>query len=462
MMTYEEACARAPASCEELNARWESFGGRKKWEEANPFYNEHMAPKDAKNATLAAGCVFAVLGLLFLILMCCSTQSIAIAIGCVQAACDAIFAMPCMLLMPLVEMIVKVVMIAVLLGGLSFLVSSGTMDTKTYATIGTQEVNGLRRHFKYSDEEKYYMAYYVFGMFWLLELANAMGAFVVSFAVVGWYYTPKNANGGKGHNWCGLIWGYVYACTFHLGTLALGSFMIAVCRFIRLILMAIEKSAEAEGNAVLKCIAKILICCITCFEKFFKFINKNAYIDVCITSNNFCGAAHDVMSFLASQGKAIFVLNGACTIFSFTGIALISGTTAYGTYIVTTSNARYTDEASPHHVESPRFVAAVALIGAGFVANAFMVIFDHTADTLLYTYCWNKSKGHNTVQKYAPDELARLVGYAPLSKPVSSPNKASGGSPSGGGGGFFSTMFGGGGSQAAHSETAPLMSGGHH
>jgi len=353
-----------------------------------------------------------------------------------------------------VELMVKVCMIISLLGGFSFLVSAGTMDTKTYANIGGEEVNGLRRHFKYDKEQQYYMAFYIFGIFWLLELANAMGAFVISYAVVGWYYTPLTGSGYKGHNWFGIIFGYIYAYTYHLGTLALGSFLIATCRFLRLILWVIERESKAEGNVVMQIIAKILICCITCFEKFFKFINKNAYIDVCITSNNFCGAAHDVMTFLASNGTTIMLLNGACTIFSFAGTFFIAASTGYVTYMVTTSSARYTAEDSPHHVESPRFVALVATIGAAFVGHSFMVIFDHTADTLLYTFCWNKSKGHNTVQNYAPESLRSLVDYVPMEKPkkAEAPKKEGGG-----GGGFFSTLFGGG-----SSEREPLNPSAHH
>jgi len=355
-----------------------------------------------------------------------------------------------MLLMPAVEMVIKVAVLATLLVFLAYLISSGELDTKTYAKIGDQEVNGLRRHFKYKDETKAYIAFYTFGIFWFLELTNAMGAFVVSYAVVGWYYTPKPKN----HNWCGLVWGYIYACTFHLGTLALGSFLIALLRWVRLILGAIEQSSKSQGNAVAACIAKALICCITCFKKFVEMINKNAYIDVCITSNNFCGAATDVMGFLAGQAAEITILNGACTIFSIAGCALISGSTGFVTYTLCTTQERWTAEDSPHHVASPRFVACVAAFGAIFVAHSFMAIFDHTADTLLYTYCWNRTKAHNTVQKYAPDALAKLVNYAPLSKPAAQAEKPAAQ------GGWFSTVFGGGnGAENGNSaETKPLMS----
>lgn len=434
LLSYQEACLQIKAaggSCDEVAQRWEKFGGRKKWEDANPFYSEHLSPENAKKATIFTAWFFFALGLVFLIATCCAHNAINTATACVGAATDALFAMPCMLLMPVFEILIKVVIFSILMYFFAYLVSAGEMDTKTYASVGGTEVNGLRRHFKHDDKEKGFIWFFIFGMFWFMELANAMGQFAISFSVVGWYYTPKPKN----HNWCGLVWGYIYGCTFHLGTLAFGSFIIALCRWLRLVMTVLERT-EGEGNPVAKCIAKILICCITCFEKFFKMINKNAYIDVCITSNNFCGAAGDVMQFLAGHAPEILILNGACFVFCAGGVTLISGLTGFLTYYLVTGQSRWTDEASPHHVESPAFVVAVATIIAIFVSYAFMVIFDHTADTLLYTYCWNKSKAHNTVTKYAPDSLAALVNYAPLKKAEKKAEKKEEEN-----GGFFSTWF---------------------
>jgi len=447
LMSYDEACLRTPALCKQLDDRWKSFGGRKAWEEANPFYNENMTPKDAKQATFIAGAVFAVLGFVFLCVLCCCHSTIDTCCRVVGASTDAIFAMPGMLFMPAIELIFKFAMFSSLLFGLTFLVTAGEMDTKTYASVGGQEVNGLRRHFKYDDQQKGMLAYYIFGIFWLMEFGNSLGAFIVSYAVVGWYYTPKQPNGYKGHNVFGLLWGYIYAVTFHCGTLACGSLLIAIFRFLRMIFSAVAHAGEAEGNPAMKCIAMILICCVKCFEKFFRFISKNAYIDVCITSDNFCGAAHNVMEFLAKQGKSIMMLHGICVFFSIAGVVGISSAVTKITYELITRVDRWKSDTSPQHIESPGFVAICTFIGAAFVSTSFMVIFDHTADTLLYVYCWNKAHGNNTVGKYAPDSLLTLVEHQDAVKE----NSKSAHAPAAGGGGFFST-FGFG-----QHETAPLI-----
>jgi hypothetical protein len=344
--------------------------------------------------------------------------------------------------MPAIELVIKVVIFGVLLYLFAYVITSGKMDTKSYANLGGYEVKGLRKHFEYSDEEKGYIAYFIFGIFWYLEFLNALGNFVVSYAVVGWYYTPNDENGNKtSHNWCGICWGYVWGLTVHSGSLAAGSFLIAVFRFIRLIISALQAEARKEGNAVMKCIADCLQCIVTCMQKIVEFINKNAYIDICINSNNFCQAGKDALTFIATNAPAISILNGACTVFSMSGSALISCGTATLTYLACTSVSRWTDEDSPHHVASPRFVAIIAFIGALVVALSFMTIFDQTADTLLFTYAWNKSKSHNSVSKFAPKGLQELVGYEMMKKPEEKPAKKE--EPKG----FWQTMFGGSGEQ---------------
>jgi hypothetical protein len=120
------------------------------------------------------------------------------------------------------------------------------------------------------------------------------------------------------------------------------------------------------------------------------------------------------MEFILQEAPAIAILHGACFIFTLGGMLSIAGTTGYLTYLLVTTNERWTADDSPHYVNSPYLVAGVATVFSLFIAYSFMMIFDHTADTLLYTYSWNKHHGHNTCEEYAPPELLKLTEYAPL------------------------------------------------
>eukprot|EP00747_Dinoflagellata_sp_TGD_P147947 gnl/TRDRNA2_/TRDRNA2_176864_c3_seq1.p1 gnl/TRDRNA2_/TRDRNA2_176864_c3~~gnl/TRDRNA2_/TRDRNA2_176864_c3_seq1.p1 ORF type:complete len:463 (+),score=78.77 gnl/TRDRNA2_/TRDRNA2_176864_c3_seq1:188-1390(+) len=235
------------------------------------------------------GGVSLLFGLIFLIVTVCARKTIETAVGCVQAACECMFAMPSLLMQPVIEAVVKVCLFFVLLRGFMWVLSCGDIKAST-ATIGGKRVSGLSRSFSYTEEEQYAILYYIFGYFWIMELCNALGLFTISYAVVLWYYTPIS-DGKKPSPRIPLLRGLFNGLFFHLGTLAFGAFLIAACRMIRLILAYIEKQAKATGNKVMEMIAKALSCCMLCFQRFLEFINKNAYIDVAINSSTFCTAA---------------------------------------------------------------------------------------------------------------------------------------------------------------------------
>jgi hypothetical protein len=226
-----------------------------------------------------------------------------------------------------------------------------------------------------------------------------------------WYYTPLP----KRKITVPVIKAAWNALYYHLGTLAFGAALIAICRFVRLILGYIAKESEAGGNPVAAMIAKVLICCVTCFKRFMEFINKNAYIDVCITSSSFCVAAKHTFDFIIKEGGKVVLLNGACFIFEVLGAFAISTTGAYGTFLLVTKVPRFCENTSDHYVAHPEVAAGAGFFISLTIAAAFMNIFDHTADTLLYTFAWNRNHDHNSAELYCPETLAKLLEYEPES-----------------------------------------------
>lgn len=69
-----------------------------------------------------------------------------------------------------------------------------------------------------------------------------------------------------------------YLVRYYLGSVALGSLLIALVQLIRVILATVQKYLKNKqgkcANTALKCCQ----CCIYCFEKILKYLNRNAYI----------------------------------------------------------------------------------------------------------------------------------------------------------------------------------------
>lgn len=360
------------------------------------------------------GGITGVLGLIMLILLACFHKSIDTAVGVVEAACSCMFSMPSLLASPILEMVTKVLFFGIIGYGFMWVLSSGEISASS-ATIGGQKVSGVSRTFKYTKEEIYMILYYCFGYFWTMELCSAFGQFAISYAVVLWYYTPLEDN-KKNSPSAPLVRGICRGLRYHLGTLAFGAFLIAVCRLIKLILTYLTKQAEASGNKAAALIGKILLCCVDCFERFLKFVNKNAYIDVAISSSSFCTAMKASFEFIFSQGSSIAVLNGACFVFQVVGSMAIAAGGAFISYLILTNAPMYTDDTSANFIADPQVIAGIAGFLSLIIGIGFMNVFDQTADTLLYAFAWNKKKNPGSVAKYAPEDLASLVGnYTPMS-----------------------------------------------
>lgn len=381
-----------------------------RWHETNflfRMYDEMFA----ETASKVIGIILLVVGCALACALAAMREAMQVAIGCVAAACECIFSMPAMVLQPAIEAICKVAVISSLLAGLVMLLSTAEMRPEMMDVKG-QIVGGLRRTFVFTEEQWGMTIYYVFGMLWLTEFFNSLSQFVVSYAVILWYYHPKPKGSGPS---LPLIRGFMVGMIFHLGTLAFGSFLIASLRGFRIVLLWISRAAKGQQNQVAGCIATCCACCITVIQRYVEFLTKNAYIDVAISSTPFYTAAQNAHGFLASDTGKAGLLHGACFIVStgvVTGTFLMTGGL---TWLLVSSNERWTDPNSEHYVENPYFVAVLSGVIGGSVAMCFMVIFDHCADALLYVFLWNRSHGHNTVSKYAPDSLVGLVDYKMIS-----------------------------------------------
>jgi len=98
----------------------------------------------------------------------------------------------------------------------------------------------------------------------------------VIVAACTWYFSSTYDTPGD----FSLARGFWWAFRYNLGSLSLGSFIIACIWVVRLLFEYVEKKMNkvAGGNAGVACIATCIRCCLDCCHRFIKFLNKNAYI----------------------------------------------------------------------------------------------------------------------------------------------------------------------------------------
>lgn len=94
---------------------------------------------------------------------------------------------------------------------------------------------------------------------------------------------------------CILYSGIKCTVLHHLGTVALGSLIIAIIQFIILVVEYVEQKAKEMNGGEIPFYWKFIFCCckclLWCLEKCMRFLNQNAYILTCINGTWFCTSA---------------------------------------------------------------------------------------------------------------------------------------------------------------------------
>jgi len=110
---------------------------------------------------------------------------------------------------------------------------------------------------------------------------------------------------------------------YHLGTVAFGSCIIAIIQLIRTILAYIQEKTKDSESEIVKYLLMCLQCCLCCFEKVMKFINRNAYIYTAFKGSAFCSSAKKVWGLLFDNLVRVAIINSVGSFILFMGKFLV-------------------------------------------------------------------------------------------------------------------------------------------
>jgi len=272
----------------------------------------------ARDFMVAGAVVLWCLALLWLIIIGCCFSRIKLAIGLNQVAAKFLGHTPLIVLVPIVQGIVGVAWALLWAFSACFLLSQvpdGWTPTGSFASYaeayGTADTPGkctdkwptgfVWRDELCSEEDtpecwkcappryifdaRFFISFFIF--LWNNAFIIALGQTCIAGAAGVWFFTPNNKK-GKVHS----IWNSVVnVFRFHVGSLAFGAFILAVVQLIRYLMMYFEQQAKAQKNRIVACILKVMQYCIWCLERFIRFLNKNAYIQVALRGTPFCTSA---------------------------------------------------------------------------------------------------------------------------------------------------------------------------
>lgn len=333
-------------------------------------------------------------------------KSIMMAMACVREAARAIGSMPLLVAFPIIQTLGFLAFTVIWAVYAVHLASTGTIVELELPLAATANVRG----YQFDDFTTYCGWFLLFCGFWTVALIRALGELVVAMSVSKWYFSRDKWEVGSGT----LITCIFHSMRYHLGTAAFGSFIIAVTQIIRVIVAKAQQKARVLNNKFGEALLCCCQCCLWCFEKFVKFLNKNAYIQTAIFGTPFCRSAREAFSLIARNVGKIGSISYVSTIVLFVGKFFISCLTTGAAFI-------YIQNGIGEELYSVGGPLAFIFVISYFIGDMFLDIFDMSTTTILHCFvadeemfdgdeCYAEGELRGWLDDYEESERKMLIG----------------------------------------------------
>ncbi|KAI1295760.1 Choline transporter-like protein 1 [Halotydeus destructor] len=264
---------------------------------------------------------------------------------------------------------------------------------------GQADLSILKRvRFDHPSWVTYMWWYLIIALFWNCEFILSCQQMVIAGAVASWYFSRDRKNLS-----CPVGGAIRRLVRYHIGSVALGSFLITLLKLPRYIIMTIDaKLKNHQEYFLVKGCLKCCSCCLWLVEKFIKYLNHNAYTVIAIEGSNFCASTQVAFQTIVSNALRVATINSVGDFILFLGKCGVTAlTAAIGTYVFKQND------------KLEFFAAPVILtsIVAYFIAHSIFSIYEMVIDTLFLCFCedYNKNDGSPGKEYYAPPSLMAFM-----------------------------------------------------
>ena len=168
---------------------------------------------------------------------------------------------------------------------------------------------------------------------------------------------------------------------FHLGTVALGSLIIAIVKLLRFFLEYIQTRVKNKSGRSARCLLCCCRCCLFCLEKFLKFLNRNAYIITAIYGTGFFRSARRAFIIIISNPLRLLVIDRTTEFLIFISKMMITISMGVLSFFFFTKRIPNANDFVP---ELNYYFIPILLIlcGTYVISTCFFSVYSMAVDTL--------------------------------------------------------------------------------
>mmetsp|Transcript_24592 Transcript_24592/g.41222 ORF Transcript_24592/g.41222 Transcript_24592/m.41222 type:complete len:346 (-) Transcript_24592:796-1833(-) len=328
---------------------------------------------------------------IFLLVLLVMVKRIRIAVGIIKEAARAIKSMPLIIFFPIVPFILLAMLWVYAIVVFIFLASAGKYDKSTKLWSYDMRLQG-------------FIVYHLFGLLWTNQFILAIGMCTISGAVATFYFTRDK----KEMSSFPVVGAFMRTLRYHLGSLALGSLLVALVQLVRCILAYLQRKAALAQNRVLVFFFGCIGYCLACFERFLKFINRNAYIMIAMYGFSFCEGARSAMQLILKNILRVAAVDVVGDYILFLGKLAITFSSGALCFLWLSQDKMYLFQGA-RQISSPILPIIVVVLASYVVSSAFLGVFSMAIDTILLCFCQDCEKNSESGNYYASEYLRQYI-----------------------------------------------------
>jgi len=336
--------------------------------------------------------------LIFTCMVCCNYHRIQLIVAIVKASGRFVNDNLLILLVPVINTLICLCWFAMWFVGIVYLYSVGTVTNNT--TYPWSDI-------AWDDFTKGAFYFNLFFGLWIVAFMVSFNVFVIASATVIWFFQQGKGQeaGNKSKVRSPCCTGYCWALGYHEGSIAFGSFILAVIWGIQIIMAYIDRKMKdaKESNKCIKIMFSYVHACLACFERFIQFLNKQAYIQVALTSKSFCPAAINAFTVILNHMVDFSMLALIGNFFMYIATVLIMFGSAAIIWLIMTQTEIFDT------ISSVWFPIVLTLIQGFVIGKIFTSIYMVACYAILQCFYVLAALNSAEAAKFAPNELKDFV-----------------------------------------------------
>jgi nitrogen fixation-related uncharacterized protein len=333
------------------------------------------------------------IGALYLCFMCCCFKQIALGASIMECASEFVSQNIRIIALPVIAYIISFAVLLFWIVTAVFIWSIGTPEYRDNSPIA---------NIKWDENTRMVMWFFLFGLFWIIAFLICLQQFMIAAMTCMWYFSGQGAEMSDSPGEVSMLKAIHWGTWYHCGSIAFGSFIIAVITMIRVVFEYLAKQYETANkeNVVVKATICCIRCVLWCLDKYVKFITKNAFIQIALNNKNFCSAAWTSF-FLIVRNAGRF---GSAAIIGWImmmlGKGTIMGLSGYLTFLLIAYGFP--------SVQQPFVPAILVSCFAYLVGSLFLSIFSFSCTAILHCFLLDEETGG---AQTTPDSLKSFLDY---------------------------------------------------